>query len=422
MTKSSVPVRRGVLLLTYVWAIEITGVFLGIVNSAYTTFGDNMPTTLVGWVPAVPMVTLAVAELGRVPLASAIYAKTRIMQCLAFAGLVALTYPALENWTIGVERVVNLRLDAVNKARAALAKAEAEALALRNEDSQERERNRQQEAELRTGRTAHDDGIAGLVEQQKAAAETYQQNLAQIRDACRYVKGACIKPRSDAEDRRYRAEIKQLNEELGVAQKERKDLLSQMGQRVNTEAGKAADRLRMMTAAAAATNDARQLLRRAADDNWLSRLAASWYRVSTSDLTPAQYAAARWVFSISSAAVIALIGTIGALVHYSRNRVPGVPSFFGALLAKVARSRRAYYARMRKAIVREVPGPERVIYRDGKEPAIVVEKVKEIPRMTQEIVLVPVRGLGISSPVHVNSLIRQGGALSNVVSLDKERK
>ena len=81
-------------------------------------------------------------------------------------------------------------------------------------------------------------------------------------------------------------------------------------------------------------------------------------------------------------------------------------------MAKLARARRGYYARKRKPIVREVPGPERVIYRDGKE-AVVVEK--EVTRFIDRIVLIP--RFGIRFPVHVNSLIRRGergvGTLNN---------
>jgi hypothetical protein len=72
-------------------------------------------------------------------------------------------------------------------------------------------------------------------------------------------------------------------------------------------------------------------------------------------------------------------------------------------MARVCRARRAYYARLRKRLVREVPGPERVVYRDGKEPPIVVEK--EVVRFVDQIVLIP--RFGIRFPIHINSLIRR---------------
>jgi hypothetical protein len=130
-------------------------------------------------------------------------------------------------------------------------------------------------------------------------------------------------------------------------------------------------------------------------------LAANWYGVSTSDVTPEQFAMARWVFSTFSAIAVALAGSVTALVYYARNRVPGSVSFFGSLVAKIARGRRAYYARKRRPLKIEVAGPERVIYRDGKEPPVVVEK--EVVRLIDQIVLIP--RWGIRSPFHVNSVI-----------------
>ena len=52
--------------------------------------------------------------------------------------------------------------------------------------------------------------------------------------------------------------------------------------------------------------------------------------------------------------------------------------------------------------MREVPGPERVVYRDGKEPPNVVEK--EVVRFVDQIFLIP--RWGIRAPVHVNSLLQ----------------
>jgi hypothetical protein len=65
---------------------------------------------------------------------------------------------------------------------------------------------------------------------------------------------------------------------------------------------------------------------------------------------------------------------------------------------------RPYYARRRKPIVRVEPGPERVIYRDGKEPPVVVEKL--VDRLIDHIVLIP--RWGIWNPTYINSLIRSG--------------
>src|SRR5262249_34980074 len=129
----------------------------------------------------------------------------------------------------------------------------------------------------------------------------------------------------------------------------------------------------------------------------------SWYGVSTSDVTAEQFATARLAFSTFSAIAVALAGSIAALVYYARTRVPGTPSFLTESMAKLLRAGRAYFARKRKTVVKEVPGPERVIYRDGKEPPIVIEK--EVVRWIDRIVLIP--RWGIRMPTYINTLIER---------------
>jgi hypothetical protein len=72
------------------------------------------------------MVALAVAEFGRVPLASAIFNKYKLIQGIAVVGIVALGYLAAENWTFGFERIVDLRLKSVNAASRELSRADAD--------------------------------------------------------------------------------------------------------------------------------------------------------------------------------------------------------------------------------------------------------------------------------------------------------
>jgi hypothetical protein len=68
---------------------------------------------------------------------------------------------------------------------------------------------------------------------------------------------------------------------------------------------------------------------------------------------------ARWVFSTFSAIAVALAGSVAALVYYATNRAPESVSFFARVVAKIARARRAYYARKRRPLKIEVAGPER---------------------------------------------------------------
>jgi hypothetical protein len=394
--------KNGIILITFAWAMEIVGVSGGIINSAYTTFGEDLPNTFAGYIPAVPMVALAVAELGRVPLASVIFHKHKLMQGIAILGIFALGYLAMENWTFGFERIVDLRLKPVNTARAEALRAEDELSALVDQRKRMTTSDGQKRDELRRGIGQRDESIGGLTEQLSKEAEIHQKNLQEIREACRIIRGKCIVPRSQAEDARYTAEVGRLSAELARQRDERKRLQSQIDESVSKDASDVAELHQRIIVADRTVAEARKGLRNAVDKNQIYRLASSWYGVSTSDVTAEQFATARLVFSTFSAIAVALAGSVAALVFYARSRVPGAPSFLAASMAKLLRARRAYFARKRKPLKVEMLGPERVIYRDGKEPPVVVEKL--VDRLIDHIVLIP--RWGIWNPTYINSLIR----------------
>ena len=396
--------KNGAILILFAWVMEIVGVSGGIINSTYTTFGEDLPHTFVGYIPAVPMVALAVAELGRVPLSSVIFHKHKLTQGVAILGILALGYLAVENWTFGFERIVDLRLKPVNTASRELLRAEGELAALVDQRKRMTSSSGQKRDELRGGVEQRDASLAELSTQISKEAEVHRKNLEAIKEACRLIRDKCIVPRSLAEDRRYAADVDRLSTELARQREERKILQSQIDELVSRDASEVAELDQKIGVAERTVTEARKSLRSAADGNQIYRLAASWYGVSTSDVTAEQFATARWMFATFSAIAVALAGTVAALVYYARSRVAGAPSLFIELMTKVARARRAYYARRRKPIVRAVPGPERVTYRDGKEPPIVIEKI--VDRLIDHIVLIP--RWGIWSPTYINSLIRSG--------------
>jgi hypothetical protein len=82
------------------------------------------------------------------------------------------------------------------------------------------------------------------------------------------------------------------------------------------------------------------------------------------------------------------------------------PGLLGELAAKVARARRDYYGRLRKPLKVEVPGPERLAYRDGKEPPVIIEKPVDRIVDRDQIVLIP--RWGIKAPIHINLLVERG--------------
>lgn len=407
-------VSKGTILIVFAWVMEAVGVTGGIINSTYTTFGENLPNSFAGYLPAVPMVALAVAEFGRVPLASVIFHKHKLMQGIAIVGIVALGYLAAENWTFGFERIVDLRLKTVNTASRDQSRADAELANLLERRKQMTSTDSQKREELRRGVDERDSRIAELTKQLSAEAEAHQKNLEGIREACRLVRDRCIVPRSQAEDTRYMAEVGRLSGDLALQREESRQLQSQIDELVSKDARELAGRDQEIAVAAASAEEAHKTLRSAADGNQIYRLAASWYRVSTSNVTAEQLATARWVFSTFSAIAVALAGSIAALVYYSHSRVPGAPSGFGALMVKVARARRAYYARKRKPLKIEVKGPERVIYRDGKEPPTIIEKI--VDRFIDQIVLIP--RWGIKNPIHINALLRRSNGRNNTEADD----
>jgi hypothetical protein len=329
------------------------------------------------------------------------------------------------------KRIVDLRLKNVNIASREHSRADAELATLVERRKQMTSTDSQKRDELRRGADQRDSRVAELTKQLSTEAEVHQRNLEGIREACRLVRDKCIVPRSEAEDARYVAEVGRLSADLARQREESRQLQSQIDALVSRDAIEVAGLDQKLVMATASAEEAHKTLRSAADGNQIYRLAASWYRVSTSNVTAEQLATARWVFSTFSAVAVALAGSIAALVYYSHSRVPGAPSFFGVLIAKIARARRAYYARKRRPLKIEVMGPERLIYRDGKEPPTIVEK--EVIRPVDHIVLIP--RWGITNPIYINALLRRGNgrnrsehaeaqdsaeALSNVTPLGRK--
>jgi hypothetical protein len=393
--------KNGTILILFAWAMEIVGVSCGMINSTYTTFGEDLPRTLAGYIPAVPMVALAMAELGRVPLSSVIFHRHKLTQVVAVSGILALSYLAIENWTFGFERIVDLRLKSVNTASSELSRTEGELVALVDQRKRMTSSSGQKRDELRSGINQRDGSIDGLTVQLSKEAEIHQKNLDQIREACRIIRDRCMGPRSQAEDTRYTAEVGRLSAELARQREERKQLQSQIDALVSRDASDVVELDQKIGVAERTVTEARKSLRSARDGNQIYRLTTSWYGVSTSDVTEDQFATARWVFANFSAIAVAIAGTVAALVYYARSRVPGAPSFLAESIAKLLRAFRAYYARKRRPLKVEVPGPERVVYRDGKE---IVEK--EVPHYIDRdhIVLIPRWGIWV--PTYINSLIR----------------
>jgi hypothetical protein len=167
--------KNETILIAFAWTMEIVGVAGGVINSLYTVYGTDMPGSVMEFLPAVPLFALPLAEVGRVPLASVIYYKHKFIQCVAFLGIVALGYLAVENWTFGFERIVDLRLKSVNTARSELSRAEADLAALVERRRQMTTSSAQKRDELRRGIEQRDASIEQLTKQLREEAELHPE-------------------------------------------------------------------------------------------------------------------------------------------------------------------------------------------------------------------------------------------------------
>jgi hypothetical protein len=361
--------KKGLILIAFAWAVEIVGVSAGLVNSVYTTFPKELPRESWEWLAAIPMVMLPLAELGRVPLASVLFHRHKVMQMVAISGILVLGYLAVENWTFGFERIVQLRMKTVSAAAMVLSQAEAKEKDLVKQRENAIKGDDGKRKELR-------DGTAQRNAELKDAAATHKTNLDAIKEACRLVPDKCMLPRSRAEDQRYQVEV-------GRITKERDDLQHQIDSVVSKDRSGAETLEKQIAEASAKARVAKQDYEDEISQNQIYRLANSFGWTLER---------ARMVFSTFSAVAVALTGSVAALVYYARERVPGEPWLGGKLM----RARRAYYARKRRTIYRDVP-VEKIIYRDGKEPPMVVEK--EVIRWIDRIVLIPRWGVRQPTPI-----------------------
>jgi hypothetical protein len=414
--------KKFLILITFAWAVEVVGVVAGFVTAVVTTYPDgNLPTSLWPWLTVLPMGMIAVAELGRIPLTSVLFHRHKVMQAIAFIGIVFLAGLSFENWTFGFERIVELRLKPVNAADSVLteAKTNLKVLESKHDNSTTGDANRRKEL---------NDQLNDVQTQIKAEEKRHANEMHEIPNRCKIVRERCTVPAANEENQRHDQNIRPLL-------KQRDELRAQLEKLIKSD-HEAAQKVRNEIAVA---NDGVSAAQKAKDDqvrqNQIFRLAAMWYRVSPTEVTHEQFEFVRFWFSIFSALAVSLAGTVSALVYYAKQRIAG-ESLLSRFLAKLLQARRAYYGRKRRPIYRDVPVEiekekiiyqdrevpvEKIIYRDGKEPPKIVEIEKEVVKWIDRIVLIPRWGIG--TPVHVNSLIRdkQPNDKPNVTEIRKMR-
>jgi hypothetical protein len=395
--------KKDLILIIFAWVVEVAGVVAGFVTAVVTTYPDgNLPTSLWPWLMVLPMGMIAVAELARIPLISVLFHRHKVMQAIALIGIVFLAGLAFENWMFGFERIVELRLKSVSAADLALTTAEANLRDLESKPESVTKGDTGRRAEF----LAQLKDIQAQIDHENT---NFRDNMVSISEACHKVREVCVQPQQDKERARHAKAIEPLD-------KQANDLRSKISTLTDSDR-KTGQKLEDETAAASdAVSAAKKAKAEQISQNQIFRLAAMWYRVRPVDVSPEQFEFVRFWFSVFSAIAVSLAGTVLALVYYAKRRIPG-QSLLSRLLEKLLIARRAYYARKRRPIYRDVPVEkekivyqdrevpvEKIVYRDGKEPPTIVEKEKEVVKWIDRIVLIP--RWGIKMPIHVNSLIR----------------
>ena len=355
-------------LIYFAWAFEIFGVVLGIGNSVSITFAREFPTTLYGWLPALPLAVLAAFELLRIPLAKAFQTKQRFLPRLfALVAIVSLVGIAFENWSFGLERTVNERLATVEPLRTALRQAQddvANALSdsTTRADQMERDRNAIQKSIENNERQ-----LQSINERLAAEDATHATNQAGIDRFCLKIPGPCGIPRSKTELKRYNAAKEQLLAE-------RRQVAQNLENSTNALRGPAAvnddGRLAALRRAEAATYKA---FAREVSSNPIFRIASAVFGVAPEKITDEQLATARAFFVMFSAAIISITGTLAALIYYWPDR--------STRSSKLTAAARAYLARLRRKVVRV----EKVEISVEKVVEKIVEKI--VPEVEKPILI-----------------------------------
>jgi len=397
--------RPGLFWLGFLWVLEVFGVLIGAGSAFSVTFGDHPPDRFLDWFIAAPMVALATVELMRIYLARAFcYHRNLLLRVFVALGLVLCVGVAFENWTIGIERLVDRRFSDIERKREEVRTIQQE-IDDRREDNEARERNherRQGEAAATAGRnTARLDQIDAAL---KAKAEEHAGLMVVIREGCLKIAGPCLVPRQEAELSRYEREARPLREEQEALSAEMR-----AQQRDSREAGS-----RQFDDGQAAIRDlqakrvaADRVLAREANRNVLNRLIGSFYATAPEKLSDEQFQRGRMVFSMFSAMALSISITVGALAYYWPKRPQRPPS-------RLSRALRAWIARRRKPVVRTVTETvEKIVEKLKPVPAIVIEK--PILRTREVRTFVRYTGKGATPPDVVSESHETGAPVEHVI-------
>ena len=206
--------RPGRFWLVFLWGLEVMGVLIGAGSAFSVTFGDRPPDHFLDWFVAAPMVALATIELMRIYLARAFcYHRNILLRLFVVLGLVLCVGVAFENWTIGIERLVDRRFSDIEHKREEVRTIQQkiddrkQENAARDDDHRRRQGEAAAAVERNTARLAQIDAAL------KAKAEEHARLMVVIREGCLKIAGPCLVPKQEAELSRYEREARPLREE-----------------------------------------------------------------------------------------------------------------------------------------------------------------------------------------------------------------
>jgi hypothetical protein len=358
------PSRPGGFWICFLWALELTGIAIGAGSSFSVTFGGHLPDHFLDWFVAAPLVALSTIELMRIYLARAFcYHSNLVLRLVVAAGLVLCTGVAFENWTIGIERLVNWRFNTIEGRRGDVRTIEQK-LTEQQVANAEREVKRKNDVVGAQGTIEQNNSrLTQIGKQQAVDAEAHDKLMQTIRDGCLKIAERCLVPKQEAAQKSFEAGKGELTKEATTLSEENARLQAKLREAGTQgfDGGQVA-----VQQLQAELERAKSALAHEANDNVLNRLIGSVYGVAPEGLSDPQFQRGRMVFSMFSALALSISITIGALAYYwpRRNRE-----------SKASRAWRAYLARRRKPVVRTmIETVEKIVDKIVEVPLKVIEQ------------------------------------------------
>lgn len=372
--------------IIFAWLIEGCAVVLGLAN-AYMTSLDraNLPLYKTLMIAA-PFAMIAVAELSRIPLIQLFfYTRSVIIQAGCLFAVIATGFLTVENFAFGIERLVTLRAEDVTQARKVLTQAEENVERLRLLQGQAADSFQNRRTGLEASVKSRDAEIDRLNAQIAKIGEERARKEEQHTQRCAVAKHQCASgPFIKAMDDEARLQRAPLEAELIKQRSESERIRTELNMLIGDETAANSRNLVEDREAQNAVAKAKQGVSQVVDDSQMHRFAAMFYGVRPQDVTDSQFGTVRAFFSLLSAIIISIMGSMLAIGYHSegrdlsyRFRLREARLHLINAQSKFYRGRRALLARQRKHLVREV---EKIVEVPvDREVEKIVEITREVP-------------------------------------------